>query len=360
MKILHAPTNVGGHPTSLAHAERALGLDSDTLAYSSVPFADSTTFSLNLGRSKVLDELKRQRFFWANFLRYDVFHFNFGGSFFSYGRRLWPLDFWDLPVLKLARRKVVVTYQGCDARQKDYCLTHFEISPCAEADCYGGTCNAASDERKRRHIGIVQRYADQVWALNPDLLHVLPRAEFMPYASADPAEWRPVPPSNDAKLRVLHAPTDKGAKGSRYIAEAVRKLAAENSCVEYIEVTNVPHSQVRAIYEKADLVIDQILAGWYGGLAVECMALSKPVVCYIRDEDLKFIPPAMAAELPVIRATPQNLYEVLRGVIESKQRLSEVGAQSRAYVERWHDPMKIAARTKQRYEELAGSRERDP
>jgi hypothetical protein len=58
----------------------------------------------------------------------------------------------------------------------------------------------------------------------------------------------------------------------------------------------------RRIYEKADLLVDQLLAGWYGGVAVEFMALGKPVVCYLRESDLRFLPEAMRRQIPIIRA----------------------------------------------------------
>jgi hypothetical protein len=41
-----------------------------------------------------------------------------------------------------------------------------------------------------------------------------------------------------------------------------------------------------------------LFAGWYGGLAVELMALGKPVLAYIREEDLSFVDPQMRYELP--------------------------------------------------------------
>ena len=67
---------------------------------------------------------------------------------------------------------------------------------------------------------------------------------------------------------------------------------------------HAPHAEAMKLYAQADLVIDQLLAGWYGGFAVETMAMGKPVVCYIRAEDLQFVPPAMVAELPLIPARP--------------------------------------------------------
>ena len=32
------------------------------------------------------------------------------------------------------------------------------------------------------------------------------------------------------------------------------------------------------MYAQADLVVDQVLIGWYGALAVETMAMGKPVI----------------------------------------------------------------------------------
>ncbi len=350
MKILHCPTSTGGHPTGLARAERRLGLDSTSLAYFSEPYTQPADICLGFGRSGLLNELKRQRFFWKHWREYDVFHFNFGLSFFYYPSWLGFLDFWDLPRLKRAGKKIFVTYQGCDARQKSYCIEHFEISPCTRADCHGGRCGRSSDERKRRRIAKFLHYADHVWTLNPDLLHVLPGAEFMPYASVDLDEWRPVPGRTDGKLRVLHAPTERIVKGSDHVAEAMRRLISERPDVEYVEVSGQPHDRVRALYESADLVVDQLLVGWYGALAVEAMALAKPVVCYIRDDDLRFVPAGMRDELPVIRAQPANLYEVLRAALSDRDELLRIGKQGRAFVEKWHDPRELARRTRGVYE----------
>jgi glycosyltransferase involved in cell wall biosynthesis len=111
------------------------------------------------------------------------------------------------------------------------------------------------------------------------------------------------------------------------------------------------NEDARAIYEKADLLVDQLLLSWYGGLAVELMALGKPVICYVREEDLRFIEPEMRSQLPVIQAEPGTIYSVLKQFLTARRhQLPEIGALSRAYVERWHDPLRIAASLKEAYE----------
>ena len=83
------------------------------------------------------------------------------------------------------------------------------------------------------------------------------------------------------------------------------------------------------------------------------MALGKPVICYLREGDLRFIPEQMRGELPIINATPATIYAVLkRWLTTQKHALPQVGLQSRHFAERWHDPLKIAEKLRKDYESL--------
>ena len=132
-------------------------------------------------------------------------------------------------------------------------------------------------------------------------------------------------------------------KGTRYLVEAVDRLRREGSKLELVLVENMRRDDARRLYEQADLVVDQLLAGWYGGLAVEAMALAKPVVSYLREEDLGFIPQDMRSEMPIIRAEPGTIHDILKALDPAS--LSDIGRRGRAFFERWHDPRKVAART---------------
>jgi hypothetical protein len=249
----------------------------------------------------------------------------------------------DLPILKRAGKAIFVTYQGDDARQGDYCRAHFpvhfihEVSP----DYYP----PGSDEHKRRAIARFARYSDGMYALNPDLLHVLPaKAKFLPYANVDLAAWRPAAAPAGARLSIVHAPSHRGVKGTRHLVAAVERLQRAAVPIELTLVEGMSRDEARAAYERCDVAVDQLLAGWYGGFAVEAMALGKPVVAYLRQADLGFLPAAMRAELPLIHAEPQTIEAVLRSLAEGpRHALAEMGARARAYVEKWHDPARIAA-----------------
>jgi hypothetical protein len=387
IRVLHCPANVGGNPYGLASAERRLGLCSKMITFERSPFGYPSDEVLFNDRDSFFRwEMKRWRFLWRALRDFDILHFNFGRSIAPFWVPMSAMVEWlrssphhghsflipeaasfyirlfelrDLPLLKKCGKGIVVTYQGDDARQGDFCLENFEISAAGEVE--PGYYSRESDMRKRHRIARFAQYADRIYALNPDLLHVLPsQAQFLPYSHIDLRDWMPVHKSNgDSKVPVVvHAPSHRGTKGTRFVLDAISQLKAEGVAVKFLLVEGMTHTQARRMYEEADLVIDQLLAGWYGGVAVEAMALGKPVICYIREGDLGFIPQQMRQDLPIIRATPGNIYDVLREWLTARRHeLREVGSRSRAYVERWHDPLNIAATLKIAYEEIMASKQ---
>lgn len=385
IRVLHCPGIVAGNAQHLARAERELGIESWAVALVESPFRYETDEVLWDGKgSAVMREIRRWRLLWRALKGFDIIHFNVGQSIMPHwvsargipgiqplSIRKWLrrrayngyarlFDLRDLPLLKFAGKGIVMTYQGNDARQGDFCRANFEINP--ESEVEPGYYSSKSDSHKRFCINKFAKYADRIYALNPDLLWVLPpHAQFLPYSHIDLRDWRPVSYGNlDSKVPViLHAPSHRGVKGTNYILDVVSRLKREGFTLEFRLVEGVSHTEARRIYEQADLLIDQLLCGWYGGLAVELMALGKPVICYIREGDLKFIPEQMRQDLPIINATPTTIYEVLKEVLtDRKYELQQVGRVSRTYVEKWHDPLKIAAKLKGEYEAIMASKQR--
>jgi glycosyltransferase involved in cell wall biosynthesis len=372
LRILHAPENTGANPQSLAEAERELGLDSWCVAFHPGAFGYRSDEVLWGDQPSLhVRELRRLRLLLRALRSFDVVHFNFGLTLMPpwvppaaaprdeenpWLRRIWRsyarlVEQRDLPLLKAARKGLVVTFQGDDARQGDV-SSRFEVNSVADAGYY----SQASDEHKRLRIARFARWADRIYSLNPDLLHVLPeRARFMPYANIDPREWRPVPSQNIVPL-VVHAPTHRGVKGTAHVLETVARLRRNGIRFDFALVENMDRVEARRLYERADVLVDQLLVGWYGGVAVEAMALGKTVVAYIREEDLRFLPGAMRDALPVISATPASLEGVLERLLTApRETLAGMGARGRAYVERWHDPVRIADALRRDYEAIVGT-----
>ena len=182
-------------------------------------------------------------------------------------------------------------------------------------------------------------HADRVLYLNPDLGRWAPGAEFFPYANVDPRAVEPAPWTDREELVVVHAPTDRSIKGTRHVVDAVERLRAEGAPVRLDLIEGLTHDQVRARTAAADVVVDQLMIGWYGGFAVEAMALGRPLVCFIREEENPF-----GAALPIVRASPSTLVERLRELLRDPARRREAGQAGRRFVEREHDPRTLARR----------------
>ena len=293
---------------------------------------------------------------------FAVVHFNFGQSFSPLriptktpGRVAWlarafnrfwagPLELADVGWVKRRGAIVAVTYQGDDARQGNYSRAHYPVHFSHEVPAEYYT--EETDHQKQERIRYFDRHADLIYALNPDLLNVLPaRAKFLPYASVDPREWHPVYLTDPAPafLHVVHAPSHRAVKGTKYLVQAVERLQHEGVKFRFTLVEGLTNAEARRLYETADLAVDQLLAGFYGAFAVELMALGKPVICQLNPGDLVRLPEAMHRELPLIEAGPESIYEVLRDCLTMRKgELRGIGIRSRAYVERWHDPQQIA------------------
>jgi glycosyltransferase involved in cell wall biosynthesis len=362
MRVLHLPSPTGGNAAGLSRALRDLGIDSEVWVFRPSPYdypADRTIAPA--ATSALRAEFKRLRALRYVFDDIDVVHFNFGTTLFNVpvdtfadglrGRVALALartyfrgmQFVELEVLRHRRIAMFVHFQGDDARQGEYCRTHFEISTAQVDDPRYYT--PRSDANKRATIRRLARYCARIYAVNPDLLHVLPAAaEFVPYTSVFPADVEPAfTRAAGDPLRVAHAPSHRGVKGTDRVIDAVARLCAEGVRIELDLIEGLTHEEALTRYAKCDVLVDQLLAGWYGGVAVEAMALGKPVVAYIRDDDLRLIPPQMREDLPIVRTTCATLEDDLRALAElPAEDFHALARDSRRFVERWHDPHAIA------------------
>ncbi|MFQ5444065.1 MAG: glycosyltransferase [Nitrospinales bacterium] len=201
----------------------------------------------------------------------------------------------------------------------------------------------------------MSRHVQHIWALNPDLLRFLPpeKSSFLPYTVY---RWEDLPHCpvdfNKTRLKIAHAPTDRGAKGTEFILQALNALAKQYpEQVEIKLIEKVTHEQCLKLLEDVDLVVDQILIGWYGALGVEAMKMGKPTIARIAEEDLKYLPESMANEVQdaVIQAEPKNVYEVLKRCLDDRKFLRQKAEAGRDYVNRWHDPLYVAGLTQKEY-----------
>lgn len=245
-------------------------------------------------------------------------------------------------LIQILNKKVLIQYQGDDARQGQYSLENFEISIADKVQ--EGYYSNFSDTIKKKQIKLMDKNCSFIYALNPDLLHVLPkRAKFIPYSHISMDEWNVSENKENTIIKIGHAPSNRSVKGTEFIIKILDELKINGFNFELVLIEGLSNYEAKKIYSEIDILIDQIYAGWYGGLAVELMALESPVVAYIRDEDLKFLPSEMRNDIPIINANESNLKFQLKKLLSmSRNEIKKIGKKSREYVLKWHNPDKIS------------------
>ena len=141
------------------------------------------------------------------------------------------------------------------------------------------------------------------------------------------------------KFTILHAPNHKNIKGTQYIEKAIRNLNCKGYKIELKIIQNLQNKKLLEEIYNADLVIDQLIIGWYAMFAIESMALGTPVVCYLKDELLDFydsIDLLCKTECPIINSCHKKIEETIEKYYRKRDLLKEIGSISKNYVKKHH------------------------
>jgi glycosyltransferase involved in cell wall biosynthesis len=354
VKVLHLPTDVGGIAHGLSRAERDLGLHSDTLYRRQQFTRYPADYILTEHKFKPLVLCSTVRAVFQYARKYDVLHFNYGSTLVDYPRL--GVDHWDLPLYK--KQKLFVTFNGNDARLRfetlypnkqkhpDYTNIHDPLYP-----------DKKTESRIKNRISHLYASGASFFALNPDLMRCLPEGTvFLPYAISGfyEIETKPYTVSGD-KLKIVHAPTNRVIKGTNHLIKAVESLQKKYSNrIELQLVEGMDNASAKKIYRTADVIVDQLRAGWYGSFAVEALKMGKPVIVFLNHEDISRIPEQMANDCreAFIEADCDTIAQVLEQCLQSPEILKRKADAGVEYVHKWHDPLTVARGVKKLYEEV--------
>jgi len=300
LRVVHCPVNIAGVPWANVQALRDLGVDAQLVVFNRGKLHPDADVDLHRPDGFLRGQLAQWRALAGLLPRTDVFHFYFGLT-------LVPKSV-QFPLLRLFRKRSLFHYLGSDIRGKT-----------PEQLAYG----------KKAGTQVVGSY---------DAIRWVPEAEVVP-PGIDLERYQQVPPSDRARPVVVHAPSSRARKGTEHIVAACDGLDVELRIVE-----GVPHEEARRLYEDADIVVDQLNAGWYGLFAIESMALGKPVLTYLHEEAVRRTEEAFGVRVPLVPTTKETLRDALRPLVESAAERRRIGAASRAYVEEVHDLRRMAAR----------------
>jgi glycosyltransferase involved in cell wall biosynthesis len=332
LRILHAPFNIANIGWELSRAQRLLGHDASIVQYYSSWARFQCDENLALERFKRPRRVVEMiRFLARAIRRYDVFHFHFGWS-------LLP-KFVDVPLLKALGKTIVFHFHGCDIKSRAVLIKEDRFSACRA--CHPIKCNLDIELSKR----VANRYATAVFMGTPDLIQFYPRSQWLPPPIhvdeiEEAVRGEPEPHARD-RVRLVHAPSDRALKGTSFVLEAVSELERRGRPVDFQLVEGQPWRTALRTFQTAHIVADQFRMGAYGHLAAECMALGKPVLCFIREGTRPHYPP----DLPIVNARGDRLADAVESLADDPLRRQALGEAGRRYVAQYHDPLKIAERT---------------
>ncbi|GAA3868218.1 glycosyltransferase [Tessaracoccus defluvii] len=243
----------------------------------------------------------------------------------------------DLRQLRRAGKQVALISHGSDTRDPQAHLARVGHSYFREGDDAWRAALTASTAETR---AIAEGSGLPLFYSTPDLAHDLPSGRWLP-TTIDVDGWRSDQPLLERRRpRVLHVPSRRNPpiKGTQYIEPPLRELDAAG-VIEYVSPEGVPHSEMRALVQSVDVVVDQILMGSYGVAAVEAMAAGRVVVGSLDDvRDLLEEAPEF------VETTPSGVRDAILRIVEERDAMRESAERNLAFVRRWHDGRESAAR----------------
>lgn len=323
MRIFYGTVEIAGQSATMAQGMRDRWHDAVSVNYMPSYMGDQCDYSMNNPGEQEMN-------LFADWMvgRFDVFHFRFGSALTP---RLECHKY-----LKATDGKYIVhQFHGSEVRRVSLAK---KISHWSRVKVEDETLI----ERMLRGISsFTQHCIIEDDELLPHVKDYFEHIHYLPLAldlSQFPYESARIP---DGKPLVVHAPTNADVKGTDYIIKVMEKLA--DKCNFGIIQGQTRKRTIEAMGQ-ADIVVDQVCIGSHGLLALESMALGKPVVCHIADAV------TYPDDLPIIKANPETLESVLTDLIDNREQIPVIGEKGRRYVVKHHDVDTVAGQAERIYE----------
>jgi glycosyltransferase involved in cell wall biosynthesis len=268
--------------------------------------------------------------------RYDVYIFSGGTTF---------IGSYDLWLLKLLNKRVIVVYHGSDSRAP-------YLNPVIVG--YNGDFDAkvCVSETKviRNKLKKIERYADLI-INNPNASHLHEGKIINWFCIGSPFFLPPLSGKIDIKTSaddscvIVHAPSRAGPKGTRQIEEAINALKEKGHKIKYVKLVGKPNSEVLENLSKCDFVVDELFSDVImAGFAGEAASFAKPAVVgmYEYEKIKNSIPVEMVP--PILSCSPDDVESAMEKLIIDKEFRISLGKKAREFIENQWSPEAVAKR----------------
>lgn len=258
-------------------------------------------------------------FFIRTLFRYQVLHFFSGETILP-----WKLRGFELACYKLFGKKIIMHFVGSDIRSEDYLK---EKNDHLEEYLNGkyGLKTPISSQLQKKLINQARKNSATILVSTPDLLEIIPEATYIPvFLDFGHFIYEKSEKSSVTKdvVSILHSPSAAKTKGSGHLDKIFKTLKSEfGDTIEFVtpelklnEIKSYPTTRYDLLNRMAEsnIVIDQLVIGWYGLKAVEALMLDCEVICFIEDQLLDYLP----TEAPITNSNVLNAESNLRELIK--------------------------------------------
>jgi hypothetical protein len=156
----------------------------------------------------------------------------------------------------------------------------------------------------------------------------------------------------DEKMVFFHGINRYGFKGTKYVIQAFESIKNKYvESAEFIVSKSMPYEEYVKVLKKTNVVVDQVNSYSLGMNGVISMALGKVVLGGCEPESLDQY---NENHSPVFNITPdvKSISQAVEYLLDNKNCISELGYQSRHFVEKHHCSIKVAKKFEQIYMSL--------
>jgi hypothetical protein len=277
---------------------------------------------------------------WIVFLneipRSDVFVFTGFQSFFN---------FYELPILRLLKKTVIVVYLGSDARPPYLSGKHLDDNNeifLNEKILQESKKLKSRIERVENWSTYIVNHAGTSQFFKRKLIHFSYLG--IPFEANSLISFS-IETRESKKIRILHAPSRPKAKGSETFRKIVENLIKEGFDLELVELKNRTNVEVLEEIQRCDLVLDELFSDTpLATLGIEASLYKKPLI--VGGYFSLIVSDVLPAELlsPTLFVHPDKIERALRDLLLRSEEWPAIGEKQWQYVMNNYAPSKVANR----------------
>jgi len=236
----------------------------------------------------------------------------------------------DYELIKKANKKIVTVFVGSDVRH----ISAFKQEFGNELLTWEKGFHYEDINTKIHTLRIAELYSDLILSV-PDQAGLAIRPYDHLYLPFDATKIQ-FKITDNTPLKIIHAPSRSGLKGTSFIKSAVERLQQEDISVEFKFLQNISNVQLMEELRNADILIDELYLHGPGMLSLEAMASGCAVATHTMLTYKDVFDP------PVCNINESNIYDQLKILFTDKAYRMRLIEEGKKFVTEKNAPAVIA------------------